>query len=149
MGLSLISSNLVRIVFYLSNPLSLDRVKSGIIFSSMSLNIRQLEESGKNVEEAKGNLQTLYEQLTQLFLQQKENEIVLEEFEFLNETDVVMKQVGPTLVTQELSEAKQNVQSRIDYINNQIKTVEAKVEEAQKALKAAQQKLQEMQSSVQ
>ncbi|KAH0790317.1 Prefoldin subunit 6 [Histomonas meleagridis] len=115
----------------------------------MPLDLRALEEAGKSVEEAKANLQTLLEQCTQLFVQQKENEIVLEEFEFLNETDVVMKQVGPTLITQELSEAKQNVQQRLEYIKGQIKTIETKIEEGQKRLQECQQKLNQMQSSIQ
>jgi chaperonin cofactor prefoldin len=111
----------------------------------MSLNIRDLEEAGKSMEEARGKLQDLVERRGQVIFQQRECETVLEEFEFLNETDVVMKQVGPALIRQPLAEAKENVRQRLDFIKRQFKDIEAAIEDAQKVLAAAEQRLQQMQ----
>jgi prefoldin beta subunit len=111
----------------------------------MSLNIRDLEEAGKAIEEARSKLQDLVERRGQVVFQQRECETVLEEFEFLNETDVVMKQVGPVLLRQPLAEAKENVKQRLEFIKRQFKDVETNIEDAQKTLAAAEQRLQQMQ----
>jgi prefoldin beta subunit len=111
----------------------------------MSLNIRDLEEAGKSIDESRGKLQELVERRGQVIFQQRECETVLEEFEFLNETDVVMKQVGPALIKQQLSEAKENVKQRLDFIKRQFKDIETAIEDAQKTLATAEQRLQQMQ----
>lgn len=115
----------------------------------MTLDIRALEEAGKAVEEAHKSLQTLLEQRTTLVIGQRENEIVLEEFGYLNPTeDVVMKQVGPTLIKEEIDAAKQNVQHRLEFMANELKTLDAKIEATQKICTAAETKLAQMQSSL-
>jgi prefoldin beta subunit len=111
------------------------------------VDIRALEEAGKDLEEARGKLQELGEKQTQVYFQQKECEIVLEGFDFLDEGDVVMKQIGPALVRQELSEAKRNVQGRLEFITNQLKSMEASIEQAQKAVVACEQKFQQFQGA--
>ncbi|OHT13564.1 putative prefoldin subunit 6 [Tritrichomonas foetus] len=114
----------------------------------MTLDIRALEEAGKAVEESHKTLQSLLEQRTQIFIGQRENEIVLDEFEFLSDTDVVMKQVGPTLVREELDAAKQNVKQRLDYMANQLKSLDSKIEATQKIVAAAETKLAQMQARI-
>jgi prefoldin beta subunit len=109
------------------------------------MNLRELEEAGHGLEEWRRKLQDLVEKKVQIYVQQRECEIVLEEFEFLNETDVVMKQVGPTLIKQDLAEAKTNVAQRIDFIKRQLGEVEVSLAEAQKKVAELEQKLQQMQ----
>jgi prefoldin beta subunit len=109
------------------------------------MNLRELEETGHAVDEWRRKLQDLIEKKVQIYVQQRECEIVLEEFEFLNETDVVLKQVGPTLIKQDLAEAKANVTQRIDFIKRQLTEVEGSLGEAQKKVAELEQRIQQMQ----
>jgi prefoldin beta subunit len=109
------------------------------------MSLRELEDTGRSIEEWRGKLQDLVEKRTQVFFQQRECEIVLEEFEFLNETDVVMKQVGPTLIKQDLAEAKSNVTHRVDFITRQLSELESSLTDAQKKLSDLEQRFQQMQ----
>ena len=47
-------------------------------------------------------------------------EFNLQELDRLQEGAGVFKMVGPALIKQDLKEAKQNVQKRIDYINGEL-----------------------------
>ena len=57
--------------------------------------------------------QTLESQLT-------ENQFVKEEFELLKADDSVHKLIGPVLIKQDLTEAKQTVDKRIEYIKSEM-----------------------------
>ena len=56
----------------------------------------------------------------QLTEKKSENEMVLTEFNLLDEAASVYKLVGPILAKQELSEAKDNVQKRIAFMDKEI-----------------------------
>ncbi|CAK5027105.1 unnamed protein product [Meloidogyne enterolobii] len=56
----------------------------------------------------------------QLESQMTENRMVKEELDRLEEGAEVFKLIGPVLVKQELGEAKENVQKRIDYIQKEM-----------------------------
>jgi len=114
----------------------------------MTLNLRELEEAGRQAEQERSKLQDLLEKRGHVFFQQRECEIVLEEFEFLNETDVVMKQTGPTLVRQELSEAKDKAKEMTEFLGEQLRNLETAIEAHQKVQVAADRKLQQMQAQV-
>jgi prefoldin beta subunit len=114
----------------------------------MALDIQALESQAKAAEEARARLQDLVDQRGQVFIQQKECEFVLEAFEFMDETDVVFKQVGPALVKQELASSKENVAGRLEHIKQTLGRLEAAIQEQQKTLSAAEERLQGMQSSI-
>ncbi|KAL3871052.1 hypothetical protein ACJMK2_039075 [Sinanodonta woodiana] len=57
----------------------------------------------------------------QLDAQLSENTLVMDELGRLETAANVYKMIGPVLVKQDLDEAKQNVQKRIDYINGELK----------------------------
>jgi prefoldin beta subunit len=57
---------------------------------------------------------------TQLDSQLNENTTVKEELDLLEDDAVVYKLVGPVLVKQELSEAKQTVEKRLEYIKKEM-----------------------------
>lgn len=114
----------------------------------MALDLRVLEETAKQVEMARVEYQELLEKRGQIFFQQRECEMVLEEFEFLNETDVVMKKNGPILVKQDLEDAKSEIQNTVSIIKTQLQNCEKELEEKQKTLLQAETKLQELQSKV-
>jgi prefoldin beta subunit len=114
----------------------------------MAVSIEALEKAAKTCEDARGKLQDLIDQRGQVFIQQKECELVLDAFEFMNETDVIYKQVGPVLIKQELSESRDNVQSRLEHIKQTLTSVETSIQEGQKGLTTAEERLQNLQASV-
>jgi prefoldin beta subunit len=106
--------------------------------------LRALEDASRAIEEWRGKLQDLYDKQAQVVTQHVECELVLEEFEFLNETDVVLKQVGPTLIKQDLAEAKANVTDRVAFIKRQLAEIDASITETQKKVSEAEQTLQQI-----
>lgn len=60
----------------------------------------------------------------QLDGQLNENTVVKEELNLLKPQNQVFKLIGPVLVKQELDEAKQNVQKRMEYISAEIKRID-------------------------
>merc|ERR1719394_92087 len=64
--------------------------------------------------------------------QSGENTLVKEELDRLEEGAAVFKMIGPALIKQDLVEAKQNVQKRIDYINGEVKRHENMLKELEK-----------------
>ncbi|XP_077277248.1 prefoldin 6 [Temnothorax americanus] len=63
-------------------------------------------------------------QRQQLDGQLNENIMVKKELDILKEDNDVFKLIGPVLVKQELGEAKQNVDKRMDYIKAELKRVD-------------------------
>ncbi|KWU43325.1 Prefoldin [Rhodotorula sp. JG-1b] len=61
--------------------------------------------------------------------QKTENEAVKKELASLTEQNKVYKLVGPVLMKQEQSEAKHNVDKRLEWINDEIKRAEAKLKD--------------------
>ncbi|BFZ05746.1 hypothetical protein BsWGS_08785 [Bradybaena similaris] len=68
----------------------------------------------------------------QLDSQLSENTLVKEELDRLEDGAAVFKMVGPALIKQELIEARQNVQKRIDYINGELKRHENVIKDLEK-----------------
>ncbi|XP_071743490.1 uncharacterized protein [Lepeophtheirus salmonis] len=66
--------------------------------------------------------------------QLNENKLVKEEMSALEEGAVIYKLVGPTLLKQDLSESKSNVDKRIDYISKEIKRHESSYGDYEKQL---------------
>ncbi|XP_011174259.2 prefoldin subunit 6 isoform X3 [Solenopsis invicta] len=71
----------------------------------------------------KGYNKTL-SQRQQLDGQLNENMMVKKELDILKEENDVFKLIGPVLVKQDLCEAKQNVDKRMDYIKSELKRVD-------------------------
>ncbi|KAL3989276.1 putative prefoldin subunit 6 [Acanthocheilonema viteae] len=69
------------------------------------------------------NRQQLEGQLT-------ENNLVKTELDLLEDDATVYKLIGPVLIKQDLAEAKQNVEKRIDYITSEIKRLEETIANA-------------------
>lgn len=73
----------------------------------------------------------------QLETQYQENKIVLGEFEHLNEDSKIYKLTGPVLMPQDYNEAKLNVNKRIEFIQDEIKRAENKIQEQEKHIESA------------
>ncbi|XP_023139172.1 prefoldin subunit 6 [Amphiprion ocellaris] len=61
-----------------------------------------------------------------------ENNIVKEELDLLNSSNVVYKLIGPVLVKQDVDEAKATVAKRLEYINGEIQRYESVLKEMEK-----------------
>ena len=77
-----------------------------------------------------------------------ENNIVKKELALLDDEDVVYKLIGPILVQQETSDAKIQVDSRIEMINKEINKLEKNYQTNTKKIEANRQKLGEIQSKL-
>lgn len=68
----------------------------------------------------------------QLDAQLNENTLVKEELERLETSANVFKMMGPVLVKQDLEEAKQTVQKRMDYIGGEVKRHDGNIKDLEK-----------------
>lgn len=65
--------------------------------------------------------QNIFRQNIQSYeFKKSENEIVRKELDYVDETDIVYKLVGPMLVQEEIGDAKSNVSKRIEFIKNEM-----------------------------
>ena len=77
-----------------------------------------------------------------------ENTIVKKELGELDDEDVVYKLIGPILIQQDTSEAKVQVDSRIDMINKEIQKLERNYRENTKKLENNREKLKDIQNKL-
>ncbi|KAH9496591.1 Prefoldin subunit 6 [Bulinus truncatus] len=85
----------------------------------------------------------------QLEGQLSENTLVKEELDRLEDGAGVFKMVGPALIKQDLSEAKQNVQKRIDYINGELKRHDNLIKDLEKKAETHRETLNKLQHQFQ
>ncbi|KAK0532626.1 Prefoldin subunit 6 [Tilletia horrida] len=81
--------------------------------------------------------------------QLSENEQVKKEFAKLSPNNQVYKLIGPALVKQDQSEAKANVEKRIEFINNEITRVEDKLKDLSKKMEGKRNEIVELQAKAQ
>ena len=77
-----------------------------------------------------------------------ENTIVKNELNLLDDEDVVYKLIGPILVQQETSDAKIQVDSRIEIINKEIHKIEKNYQNNTKKIEANRQKIADIQGKL-
>jgi prefoldin beta subunit len=77
-----------------------------------------------------------------------ENNIVKAELALLDDEDVVYKLIGPILVQQETSDAKIQVDSRIEIINKEIHKLEKNYQTNSKNMEANRQKISDIQAKL-
>ncbi|KAK3609474.1 hypothetical protein CHS0354_020408 [Potamilus streckersoni] len=87
--------------------------------------VEQYQKTQKDYQKYIGGRQQLDAQLN-------ENIQVKEELDRLEAAANVYKMIGPVLVKQDLHEAKQNVQKRIDYINGELKRHDGLIQNLEK-----------------
>mmetsp|Transcript_64480 Transcript_64480/g.153953 ORF Transcript_64480/g.153953 Transcript_64480/m.153953 type:complete len:123 (-) Transcript_64480:103-471(-) len=106
----------------------------------------------KELEKFKGLQETLqksYESRMSLIAQQQETQLVVEEFDKLDDGDVVYKLVGTVMVKQGVEDAKGNVTKRLEYINGELDRSNKVIEQQEKDLNTKQQELIKMQQEMQ
>ena len=77
-----------------------------------------------------------------------ENNIVKSELALLDDEDIVYKLIGPILVQQEISDAKIQVDSRIEIINKEIHKLEKNYQTNSKNMEANRQKISDIQAKL-
>ena len=77
-----------------------------------------------------------------------ENNIVKSELALLDDEDVVYKLIGPILVQQDTSEAKMQVDSRIEIINKEIHKLEKNYQTNSKNMETNRQKIADIQAKL-
>ncbi|KIM75359.1 hypothetical protein PILCRDRAFT_79025 [Piloderma croceum F 1598] len=75
------------------------------------------------------DLQNAVEARQRLDSQLQENDMVKKEFAQLTSNNTVYKLVGPVLVQQDQSDAKSNVDTRLEFIRGEIKRLESQLNE--------------------
>ncbi|OXG75070.1 prefoldin beta subunit [Cryptococcus neoformans A2-102-5] len=89
----------------------------------------QLQSSTISFQKIENELASVIEARQRLDSQLSENELVLKEFNLLKSHNAVYKLIGPALVPQVSSEAKVNVEKRLEFIRSEIKRVESQLKE--------------------
>lgn len=97
----------------------------------------EFEKASLAFSNAQNQLNELISARQQLETQYQENKIVLSEFEHLNEDSKIYKLTGPVLMPQDYNEAKLNVNKRIEFIQEEIKRAESKIQEQEKLIESA------------
>ena len=77
-----------------------------------------------------------------------ENNIVKSELALLDDEDIVYKLIGPILVQQDISDAKLQVDSRIEIINKEIHKLEKNYQTNAKNMEANRQKISDIQAKL-
>lgn len=75
--------------------------------------------------------------------------MVKQELDLLDESSVIYKIVGPVLMRNDLDDAKQTVEKRLEFIGGERKKLETALEKKQELANQTAQKVQELQGSMQ
>ncbi|RNA00501.1 prefoldin subunit 6 [Brachionus plicatilis] len=111
---------------------------------------KKFEEELNKFQKSQSDLNKHISQRQILESQLTENKFVKEELDLLKKDDEIFKLVGPVLLKQDLVEANQTVEKRIEYIQNEIKRhdnlikeTESKQENFKESLSKLQQQMQQ------
>lgn len=107
----------------------------------------QFEQLSLQFSKQQNSINELLSARQQLETQLQENKIVLAEFDHLSEESKIFKLTGPVLMPQDYGEAKLNVTKRLEFIEAEIKRVEAKIGEEETSIERTRSQLLEIRSS--
>lgn len=96
----------------------------------------------EEISKLRGDIQTLLQQ-------ENENEMVRQELNLVDASSKVYKMVGPVLMKNDLDDAKQTVDKRLEFITGERKKKEASLNEKEEKLQKTAFKIQEMQGTMQ
>eukprot|EP00761_Pharyngomonas_kirbyi_P012705 gb/GECH01012732.1/.p1 GENE.gb/GECH01012732.1/~~gb/GECH01012732.1/.p1 ORF type:complete len:137 (+),score=59.56 gb/GECH01012732.1/:1-411(+) len=118
------------------------QAQAGQMFQTFQKEVSALQQNQKD-------LQSWYNTRMKYESQKNENEMVLKELELLEDDAQVYKLVGPALVGQDLEEARNNVQKRIEFISSSLKNTDSKIENLNKEQNEKRQKVAAIQQHLQ
>ncbi|KAJ8038911.1 Prefoldin subunit 6 [Holothuria leucospilota] len=110
---------------------------------------KKFQEEVEKYQVAEKEFQKAVSARKQLDGQLNENNMVKEELLLLEADSKVYKMMGPVLVQQDLEEAKQNVNKRIEYISGEIKRHDSLIKELEKKQEDFREKLSKLQQDFQ
>ena len=109
----------------------------------------QLQEGVEKLQSFQKQQQKTLSARQMLDSQLNENKLVKEEMDKVESDTKVFKLIGPALVRQDVSEAKQNVDKRIEYITGELKRQDDMLADLDKQQEAEREKLQNLQTQMQ
>jgi prefoldin beta subunit len=115
----------------------------------MEIMQNQLQEGVEKLQSFQKQQQKTLSARQMLDSQLNENKLVKEEMDKIKSDTKVFKLIGPALVRQEVSEAKQNVDKRIEYITGELKRQDDMLADLEKQQDAEREKLQNLQTQMQ
>jgi prefoldin beta subunit len=122
-----------------------------VLATAVDAEIATFRDMQEMMQQYQSNLQLVQSQRT-------ENEMVLEEFQLLMDTKKgegnksvinVYKMIGPVLMPQNIADARETVDKRIQFITTEQKQIQNQIEQQEKLLKEQSTKVQKMQSMLQ
>ncbi|KAL1748537.1 Prefoldin [Schizophyllum fasciatum] len=114
----------------------------------MSLAVR-LEAASTEFQRIQLELQNAVEARQRLDAQLNENDLVKKEFAQLTPDNVVYKQIGPALIKQDHAEAKSHVDTRLSFIQGEIKRVEGQLKDIQQQQERKKAEIIDIQTAIQ
>ena len=109
-----------------------------------------VEEKIKEYKATEAEVQTLFSQKQTILSQLNENTLVHGELGMIHEDNPkIYKLVGPVLVPVDFEEAKQNVNKRLEFIEQEIKKVESLIDGKQNELNEKATQIQQIQHKMQ
>eukprot|EP00759_Apiculatamorpha_spiralis_P040243 PhF_6_TR38885/c0_g1_i1/m.58160/K04798/pfdB, PFDN6; prefoldin beta subunit len=93
---------------------------------------KEMQDYNEQVRTLRDKRQKLVSQRHQLTAQQTENTLVKKELTELEPGATVYKLIGPVLVSQDLSDANAVIEKRLEYLNGEVKRVDAAIKESEK-----------------
>merc|ERR1711997_1065965 len=111
--------------------------------------LKQFQDSASSLQTVQREYSKMLTDRQTLDSQLNENRQVKEELDLADESTKVFKLIGPALVTQDLSEAKSNVQKRIEYISGEMKRKDEQLAGLDKKKDESREKMQEIQMQLQ
>ncbi|KAF9527260.1 prefoldin subunit 6 [Crepidotus variabilis] len=109
----------------------------------------QLQDASQDFQKLQMTLSKAVDARQQLEAQLSENQLVKKEFAQLTPTNTIYKLMGPVLVEQDQAEAKSNVDTRLDFIQSEIKRVEAQIKEVESKQEAKRSEIIQIQTALQ
>ncbi|OSS46568.1 hypothetical protein B5807_08425 [Epicoccum nigrum] len=88
---------------------------------------KKLQELSESYQSLQAELGTAVEARQKLESQQQENTTVKKEFDILDDEANIYKQIGPVLLKQDKTEALMSVNGRLEFIEKEIKRIEAQI----------------------
>ena len=109
----------------------------------------QLQEKVEKIQSLQKTQQKTLAARQTLDSQLSENKLVKEELDKLEDEAKVFKLIGPALVKQDTTEAKQNVEKRIEYISGELKRHDETITDLDKKQDALKEELGTLQAQMQ
>ncbi|OQE03248.1 hypothetical protein PENSOL_c001G03202 [Penicillium solitum] len=110
---------------------------------------KQLQALSEEFQGLQTELEVLVDARQRLESQQQENEGVQAEFAQLDDESNIYKLVGPVLLKQDKTEATMAVNSRLEFIEKEIKRIEGEIEATQEKSEKMRSELIQLQSQAQ